>query len=45
MLCNCNKQLTIGSMLTKLGNEIEYMECEDCGLVEINGIGVDEDED
>jgi len=38
MKCDCGKELHIGALLTKLGNEIEYCECEDCGLVEINGM-------
>ena len=36
MICECGKELTIGSFLTKLGNEIEYMECEDCGVVGVD---------
>jgi len=33
MICDCGKKLRIGSFLTELGNEIEYEECEDCGVV------------
>lgn len=33
--CECGKDLVIGSFLTKKGNEIEYEECEDCGVVEV----------
>ena len=33
--CDCGKQMIIGSFNTKLGNEIEYEECEDCGVQEI----------
>ena len=41
MKCDCGKDLVIGNFLTKLGNEIEYMECKDCGLVEVNDMEVD----
>lgn len=33
--CECGKDMIIGSCLTKSGNEIEYEECEDCGLMEV----------
>ncbi len=36
MRCNCGKQMDIGTFLTKLGNEIEYEECEDCGVIEVS---------
>jgi len=38
MKCDCGKELHMGALLTKYGNEIEYAECKDCGLVEINGM-------
>lgn len=28
-------------ILTKLGNEIDYSECEDCGIVELNGMDIE----
>ena len=43
MKCDCGKQLKIGTLLTELGNDIEYMECEDCGLVEVMGMDVEKD--
>lgn len=36
MICECNKKIIIGRFITKLGNEIEYEECEDCGLIAVN---------
>ena len=44
MICDCKKELIIGAVLTKLGNEIEYCECEDCGLVEVNGMDVEKED-
>ena len=35
-ICECGKELYIGRVLTKLGNEIEYEECKDCGIVEMS---------
>lgn len=32
--CICNKNLYIGSFITKYENLIEYEECEDCGIVD-----------
>lgn len=33
MICEqCGKQLYCGSFITNYGNEIEYQECEDCGV-------------
>lgn len=36
MICECGKELIIGSFITELGNEIEYTECLDCGVVEVS---------
>ena len=41
MICDCGKELISGAVLTPLGNEIDYMECEGCGLVEVNGMDVE----
>lgn len=41
MKCECGKDLGMGALLTKLGNEIEYMECQDCGLVEVCGLDIE----
>ncbi len=38
---NCKKDLHCGAVLTYKGNEIEYMECENCGLVEVMGQDVE----
>ena len=32
----CGSDLIIDSMLTKLGNEIEYSECTECGIIEVS---------
>lgn len=32
--CYCGKILFIGSFITEKGNEIEYEECEVCGIVD-----------
>lgn len=47
MLCDCGNQnqLIIGTFVTQLGNEIEYMECEDCGVVEVNGTDIEKEEE
>lgn len=42
MICECTKQLHCGSVLTKAGNEIEYMECEACGIVDVMGIAIND---
>lgn len=44
MLCDCGKQLIIGVLLTKLGNDIEYTECESCGVVDVMGMDVEDAE-
>lgn len=42
MICDCGNELIMGSTLTQLGNELEYMECENCGVVDVNGIDMKE---
>ncbi len=44
MKCECGKDLESGVLLTKLGNDIEYTECKDCGIVELNGLDVENDD-
>jgi len=41
MKCDCGEVLENGAVLTKLGNEIDYSECKSCGLVEVNGMDVE----
>ncbi len=39
MICEtCGQQTYCGAVLTKYGNEIEYEECEKCGLIHIEDI-------
>lgn len=33
MKCECGKDLICQTILTKLGNDIDLMECEVCGIV------------
>lgn len=33
MICECGKKLHSETLLTKLGNVIDYQECEDCGVI------------
>ena len=34
MKCDsCERDLVFGSFITKCGNEIEYTECEECGMI------------
>ena len=45
MLCdNCGKELTNGTVYTKGGNELDYSECADCGVVEVLGMDVEKDD-
>lgn len=38
-------ELKIGSFITKLGNEIDYMECPKHGVVDVNGCDITSDYD
>ena len=42
MLCDCGKELKSGAVLTEGGNMIDYAECEDCGIVEVMGMDVED---
>ena len=41
MLCDkCRTQLKCGAVMTDGGNEIDYSECDECGIVEVMGMDV-----
>ena len=42
MKCDCGRKLVLGSFITTLGNEIEYMECEKCEIVDVMGMDVED---
>lgn len=43
MKCECGETLYEGAVLTHYNNEIDYAECEACGIREIMGKEVDDE--